>query len=72
MPDNTPDDPLDNPIPSPSEDLSEETIPTEEKNVVTPNQEIENMEVHHHPDLHHEPKKFAAQGNLIAIRQSIA
>ena len=24
----------------------------------TQNQEIENMEVHHHPDLHHKPKKW--------------
>ncbi|HEY4064178.1 MAG TPA: hypothetical protein VGM30_19865 [Puia sp.] len=27
-------------------------------NKVTPNQDTENMEVHHHPDLHHKPKKW--------------
>jgi hypothetical protein len=58
MSDNTTDDTLDNSIKPPSEDLSEETIPTDEKNVLTPNQETENMEVHHHPDLHHQPKKW--------------
>src|SRR5450755_1669218 len=25
---------------------------------INPNQEIENMEVHHHPDIHHKPKKW--------------
>src|SRR5580692_12606300 len=58
MPDNTTDDTLDNSIIPPPEGLSEETIPTDEKKVVTPNQETEIMEVHHHPDLHHKPKKW--------------
>lgn len=26
--------------------------------MITQNEEIENMEVHHHPDLHHQPKKW--------------
>lgn len=28
--------------------------------IINPNQESENMEVHHHPDLHHKPKKWKA------------
>jgi hypothetical protein len=42
MSDNTTDDPIDNPVVPPSEDLSEETIPTDEKNEKTSNQETEN------------------------------
>jgi hypothetical protein len=41
-----------------SEDRSDEMIPTTDTDTVTQNQEIENMEVHHHPDLHHKPKKW--------------
>jgi hypothetical protein len=34
-------------------------IPAEEyKEAINSNQEPENMEVHHHPDLHHKPKKW--------------
>jgi hypothetical protein len=58
MSDNITDDALDNSIIHPSEDLSEENISTDETNLLTPSQETENMEVHHHPDLHHEPKKW--------------
>ncbi|PWT78260.1 MAG: hypothetical protein C5B59_02225 [Bacteroidetes bacterium] len=29
-----------------------------ETNLIPPNQETENMEVHHHPDIHHKPKKW--------------
>jgi hypothetical protein len=54
----TTDELLDNSTSPPSEEISEEPIPTDEKNPITPNQETENMEVHHHPDLHHEPKKW--------------
>src|ERR1700683_5358243 len=57
MSENTTDDTLDNPEIPPSEDLSEE-IPTDKRNEKKPNQETENMEVHHHPDLLHEPKKW--------------
>jgi hypothetical protein len=63
MPEYTTADNLDNSLIPAPEGLSEETIPPDEKNTneqnaVTPNQETENMEVHHHPDLHHEPKKW--------------
>jgi hypothetical protein len=58
MSDNITDDALDNSIIHPSEDPSEKNISTDETNLVTPSQKTENMEVHHHPDLHHEPKKW--------------
>jgi hypothetical protein len=41
-----------------SENRSDEIIPTTDTDTITQNQEIENMEVHHHPDLHHKPKKW--------------
>src|ERR1700730_16037339 len=41
-----------------SENRSDEIIPTTDTDTITQNQEIENMEVHHHPDLHHKLKKW--------------
>ena len=41
-----------------SENRSDEIIPTTDTDTITQDQEIENMEVHHHPDLHHKPKKW--------------
>jgi hypothetical protein len=41
-----------------SENRSNEIIPTTDTDTITQNQEIENMEVHHHPELHHKPKKW--------------
>ena len=41
-----------------SEDRLDEIIPITDTDTVTQNQEIENMEVHHYPDLHHKPKKW--------------
>ena len=58
MADNINDDTLDNPINPKSENLSDELIPATETETTIPNQETENMEVHHHPDLHHRPKKW--------------
>jgi hypothetical protein len=59
MEDNINDDTLDNPINIQSENLSEEIISTNNAdNIITPHKETENMEVHHHPDLHHKPKKW--------------
>jgi hypothetical protein len=37
---------------------SDNIIPTTDTETTTQNQETENMEVHHHPDLHHKPKKW--------------
>ena len=39
-----------------SENRSDEIIPTTDTETITQNQETENIEVHHHPDLHHKPK----------------
>jgi hypothetical protein len=38
------------------EDLPDENNSQQEIKIITPNQETEIMEVHHHPDLHHKPK----------------
>ena len=57
MADNTDDHPLDNPI-IPQSESSLGDINSSDKTDIIPNQEIENMEVHHHPDLHHKPKKW--------------
>ena len=57
MADNIEEEPLDNQTSSQSENPSTEIIIKETK-TAEPNQETENMEVHHHPDLHHKPKKW--------------
>ena len=52
---------LDNSTNSQLGNPSDEIISTkgsEDREAVTPNQESENMEVHHHPDIHHKPKKW--------------
>src|ERR1700748_3521227 len=41
-----------------SEDRSDEIMPITDTDTISQNQETENMEVHHHPDLHHKPKKW--------------
>ena len=58
MADNTDEEHLDNRTVNQSENLPDEIIPTKDTETVNSNQEIENMEVHHHPDLHHKPKKW--------------
>src|SRR5664279_15638 len=58
MGDNTAEEHLDYPTNTQSENASEEIIPTTNTDTINPNQETENMEVHHHPDLHHKPKKW--------------
>ncbi len=40
------------------EHLDNTPIPYKDTEPINPNQETENMEVHHHPDLHHKPKKW--------------
>ncbi len=55
MPDNANDGSLVTPINTPPENPPEEIIPIKETEVIIPNQQIENMEVHHH--AHHEGKK---------------
>jgi len=61
MTDNTDEEQLDNPINTQSESPSDEIISIKDNKdtkTINPNQETENMEVHHHPDLHHKPKKW--------------
>lgn len=55
MADNTDEEHLDNPTKTQSENFPDEIIPTADTASINPNQETENMEVHHH--AHHEGKK---------------
>jgi hypothetical protein len=58
MPENIDEEHLDSPANNQSENPPEEIIPTNDTETINPNQETENMEVHHHPDQHHKPKKW--------------
>ncbi len=49
---------LDKPRNTQSDKPLEEIIPAKDIEPVKTNPETENMEVHHHPDLHHKPKKW--------------
>lgn len=51
-------EPIDSPPNTQSENLSEEIIDTKDTETINPNPETENMEVHHHPDLHHKRKRW--------------
>ena len=70
MVDNINDDPIDNPIIPPSENLSDEIISTNKTDTVITKQETDNMEVHHHPNLHHKRKpwkEYLLEGLMIFI-----
>jgi hypothetical protein len=58
MADNTDEGHSENLTNTQSENTSDEIIPIKETETTEPNQEAENMEVHHHPDLHHKPKPW--------------
>ena len=58
MAENTDEEPIDNPPNIQSENPSEEVIQVNDTDTTNTTQESENMEVHHHPDLHHKPKKW--------------
>src|SRR5687767_13221939 len=58
MADDTGEEHLDNPKNLQSENPSDEIIPTTDTETINLNQETENMEVHHHLDLHNKPKKW--------------
>ena len=58
MADNKDEEHLDNPKNLQSENLSDKIIAITDTEAINPNQESKNMEVHHHPDLHHKPKKW--------------
>jgi hypothetical protein len=58
MTENTDEEPIDNPENIQSENFSDEITPNENIRSISLNQEIENMEVHHHPQLHHKSKPW--------------
>ena len=58
MADNTEEKPSENSTNIQSENRPDEIISTNDTETITQNQETENMEVHHHPDLRHNPKKW--------------
>src|SRR3981081_1831306 len=58
MTDTTDEEHLDNPTNTKPDIPSDNIIRTQDTETITQNQETENMEVHHHPDLHHKPKKW--------------
>lgn len=61
MEDNTGEEPLDNPSNSQSGSSPGEIISikdNESTEIINQNQKTEAMEVHHHPDIHHKPKKW--------------
>ena len=70
MADNPVDENLDIPANTHSQDPQEEIIPINNAGTITPKKETENMEVHHHPDLHHQPKpwkEYLLEGLMIFI-----
>lgn len=58
MADNTEEEHGENPENTQSENLVTEMMPVKDSDSIAQNQETANMEVHHHPDLHHKPKKW--------------
>lgn len=58
MAENTQEGHFDSPPNSQPDNPSDDIIPSQETETINPNQESENMEVHHHPDLHHKPKRW--------------
>ena len=58
MAENTDDEHLDNLTTTQSENSSDDTTPTVDTETIKSIQETENMEVHHHPQLHHKPKPW--------------
>src|ERR1700712_1000693 len=58
MADNTDEEHFDKPMNAQLENLSGEILPVEDGNTINLNQEQANMEVHHHPQLHHKPKPW--------------
>ncbi len=58
MLDNTNEEHFDNPTNTQMGNPSDKITPAAEIETKTPNHETENMEVHHHPDLHHGTKRW--------------
>ena len=59
MTDNTDKEHLDNSTNIQSENPSNEIIPTKDTDAINPKQETGNMEVHHHPGLHHREENIS-------------
>ena len=58
MAENTDEEHIDTPKNIEAENPAAQVTVTNDNESINPNQETENMEVHHHPDLHHKPKKW--------------
>jgi hypothetical protein len=58
MTDNTSEEHTENRPDIDPENSSDKILPTKPTKTINPIPETENMEVHHHPDLHHKPKKW--------------
>jgi hypothetical protein len=58
MADNIEEEHLESPPIPLSENLSGQNNPIIDSDTINTNSETENMEVHHHPDIHHNPKKW--------------
>ena len=70
MADNIDEGHLNNLINNQSENPPAEITPTSETDIINQNQDTENMEVHHHPDLNHKPKpwkEYLLEGLMIFI-----
>jgi hypothetical protein len=70
MANSTEEEDLDNPTNVQPGVLSDDIIPTQDTQAINPIQDTENMEVHHHPDLHHKPKlwkEYLLEGLMIFI-----
>ncbi len=58
MTDNIDEEHLENPTSHQSENVPDKIIPNVDSATTNPNQHTENMEVHHHPQLQHKPKRW--------------
>jgi len=70
MAENTEEEHLDHSTNIQSENPLNEITPTADTETINPKQESENMEVHHHPDLHHKPKpwkEYLLEGLMIFL-----
>lgn len=70
MADNTEEEHHDHSTNTQSENPLNEITPTADTETINPKQESENMEVHHHPDLHHKPKpwkEYLLEGLMIFL-----
>jgi hypothetical protein len=68
MTDNTEEDHLDNPAKTQPDNPSDNIIPTQSTETIEPKQEIQNMEVHHHPQVEKKNfKEYLLEGLMIFV-----